>query len=75
MDENKNDNNFKSDVNFTNDNTFKSVPTNNNSYNSFQPSAKREKTSGAGFGRTVVLPFCCGVLGAGIVIRWLYWYS
>lgn len=51
-----------------NDNEFKSVVGNNNfSYSSFNPNQK-EKNSSSGFGKTVVLPFVCGVLGAGIVI-------
>lgn len=49
------------------DNKFKSVNTNNSStYESFNTSSP--KKSGASFGKTVMLPFVCGVLGAGIVI-------
>ncbi len=43
----------------------------NISYSSFEDSSKKrkeKKSGGAGFGKTVVLPFACGILGAGIVI-------
>lgn len=50
------------------DNEFRSVVTSDtNTYNAFNTS-KKEKSSGAGFGKTVVLPFLCGILGAGIVV-------
>lgn len=50
------------------DNEFKSVSTTSgNEYKAFNTS-KKEKRSGAGFGKTVALPFLCGVLGAGLVV-------
>lgn len=50
------------------DTEFKSVSnTNDNTYRAFNTSQK-SKGSGAGFGKTVALPFLCGVLGAGIVV-------
>lgn len=52
----------------TRDNEFKTVNTNTyNSYNGFN-SNKKEKSPKVGFGKTVALPFLCGVLGAGIVV-------
>lgn len=38
------------------------------SYREFKNSEKRSNYKSAGFGKTVVLPFCCGILGAVIVI-------
>lgn len=50
------------------DNEFKSVSTTSeNEYKAFNTS-KKEKRSGAGFGKTVALPFLCGVLGSGLVV-------
>ncbi len=50
------------------DNEFKSViNANENSYKVFNTS-KKEKSAGTGFGKTVAIPFLCGVLGAGIVV-------
>lgn len=49
------------------DNEFKSVKTSENEYKAFNTS-KKEKRSGSGFGKTVALPFLCGVLGAGLVV-------
>ena len=47
---------------------FRNVTVNSDStYQSFNTS-KKEKKSGTGFGKTVALPFLCGVLGAGIVV-------
>ncbi len=43
----------------------------NITYSSFEDSSKKrqkKKADGTGFGKTVVLPFTCGILGAGIVI-------
>ena len=37
-------------------------------YKEFKNSNKKQKSSNAGFGKTVLLPFCCGALGAAIVI-------
>lgn len=54
------------------DNEKKFKSSNSNiTYNSFEDSSKkrqRKKSDGTGFGKTVVLPFTCGILGAGIVI-------
>ena len=56
------------------ENTFKSVVSNvPTTYSSFDNSSKKEKkkksnNSGTGFGKTVLLPFTCGILGAGLVI-------
>ena len=38
------------------------------SYKAFNEESKKLKSNGAGFGKTVVLPFLCGVLGTTIVI-------
>ncbi|MCI9040130.1 MAG: PDZ domain-containing protein [Clostridia bacterium] len=38
------------------------------SYKEFRNSEKRPKSSGSGFGKTVVLPFFCGILGTALVI-------
>ena len=46
---------------------FKSVNVSNNAYKAFNADKKGSK-SGIGFGKTVALPFLCGVLGAGIVV-------
>lgn len=53
-----------------NDQTFKSAkPTvTETSYKEFRNSEKRPKSSGNGFGKTVVLPFFCGMLGTVLVI-------
>lgn len=56
------------------ENTFKSVVSNvPTTYSSFDNSSKKEKkkkanNSETGFGKTVLLPFTCGILGAGLVI-------
>lgn len=65
MDENNNQNNSKfSD----NDNSFKNVTSSSKTtYSSFENNKKQNK-SGNSFGKTVLLPFTCGILGAGIVI-------
>ena len=52
------------------DNKFKSS-TSSVTYSSFEDSGKKRKTNnsgGAGFGKTVLLPFACGILGASLVI-------
>lgn len=50
------------------DNEFKNVSnTTKQEYRVFD-STKKDKKSGAGFGKTVALPFLCGVLGAGLVV-------
>lgn len=47
---------------------FKSASsTDESTYKAFETS-KKEKHTSTGFGKTVVLPFFCGILGAGIVI-------
>ena len=51
------------------DTTFKNViSSTGTTYSSFEPKSKKEKKSGNGFGKTVVLPFACGIIGAGVVI-------
>ena len=68
MEENKNQNNLQNDT--PKDTSFKSVVSNTGTtYSSFEPNKKKEKkSSSSGFGKTVLLPFTCGILGAGIVI-------
>ena len=68
MEENKNQNNLQNDT--PKDSSFKSVVSNTGTtYSSFEPNKKKEKkSSSSGFGKTVLLPFTCGILGAGIVI-------
>ncbi len=53
-----------------NDQTFKSAkPTvTETSYKEFRNSEKRPKSSGSGFGKTVILPFFCGILGTVLVV-------
>lgn len=53
-----------------NDQTFKSAkPTvTETSYKEFRNSEKRPKSSGSSFGKTVILPFFCGMLGTVLVI-------
>lgn len=49
-----------------NNNEFKSVKsTNDNTFRAFQ--SQKEKSSSS-FGKTVAVPFLCGILGAGIVV-------
>ena len=65
MDENNNQNNLNTD------NSFKSVPMNTNtSYSSFgdNKNKKKNNNNGNGFVKSVILPFTCGILGAGIVV-------
>ena len=51
------------------DNSFKNVVSSTGTtYSSFETNNKKKKKSGTGFGKTVVLPFACGILGAGLVI-------
>ena len=71
MDENKQNNPETK----SNENTFKSVANIPATYSSFESSNKKQKkqkvkssNSGAGFGKTVLLPFACGILGAGLVV-------
>ncbi len=61
MEENQNENSNQ---------TFKSAnPTTiSSSYREFNGNDRRQKSGGAGFGKTVVLPFLCGVLGTAVVI-------
>jgi len=52
----------------TRDNEFKAVNTNTyNSYTGFN-STNKEKNHKPSFGKTVMVPFLCGVLGAGLVV-------
>ncbi|MCI8291736.1 MAG: hypothetical protein HFJ25_05800, partial [Clostridia bacterium] len=53
-----------------NSQTFKNAnPTvTETSYKEFRNSEKRSKSSGSGFGKTVILPFFCGILGTALVI-------
>ena len=61
----ENNNNKTSSLN--NDNSFKNVTSKTNtSYSSFGANNSNSKKNG--FTKTVLLPFTCGVLGAGIVI-------
>ena len=64
MEENNNNN----QSNQTNDTSFKSVVS-NTTYSSFEDKKdKKQKSSSTGFAKTVILPFACGILGAGIVV-------
>ena len=64
MDENNNKTNT-----LNTDNSFKNVVSKNNTtYSSFDTNTTKQKNKGNSFGKTVLLPFTCGVLGAGIVI-------
>ena len=64
MEENNNNN----PSNQTNDTSFKSVVS-NTTYSSFEDkSDKKRKSSSTGFAKTVLLPFACGILGAGLVV-------
>ena len=64
MEENNNNN----PSNQTNDTSFKSVVS-NTTYSSFEDkSDKKHKSSSTGFAKTVLLPFACGILGAGLVV-------
>ena len=69
MEENQSNNNESLNVS-ENDQTFKNANPKviENSYKEFKNSDKKQKSGGAGFGKTVVLPFLCGVLGTVIVI-------
>ena len=64
MEENNNNN----PNNQINDTSFKSVVS-NTTYSSFEDkSDKKRKSSSTGFAKTVLLPFACGILGAGLVV-------
>ena len=64
MEENNNQNNCSN----TN-NSFKTVNSSfGTTYSSFDNKHTKDKKVGNGFGKTVLLPFTCGILGAGIVI-------
>ena len=52
--------------NNNNDNFKKS--TSNTNYSSFEKNKSKKNKSNAGFGKLVLLPFACGILGAGIVV-------
>lgn len=64
------DNQENENNNKTSNQTFKNVNsvTTEASYREFNQGERNQKSSGAGFGKTVVLPFFCGVLGTAIVI-------
>ena len=67
MDENNQENLNKENMN--SDNSFKSVVNNSNTtYSSFQEKKDKKSNNGNGFVKSVLLPFTCGVLGAGIVV-------
>ena len=62
MEENNNQNKQE------NNKEFKTAsPIESKQYKVFEPS-KKEKKSSSSFGKTVALPFLCGILGAGIVV-------
>ena len=65
MEENNNQNNVEH-----NSTSFKSVNSTGitTTYNAFENENKKGKKSNSGFGKTVLLPFTCGILGAGIVV-------
>lgn len=64
MDENNNKTNT-----LNTDNSFKNVVSKTNTtYSSFDANTPKTKRTGNNFGKTVLLPFTCGILGAGIVI-------
>ena len=64
MDENNNKTNS-----LNTDNSFKNVVSKTNTtYSSFDTNTPKQKNKGNSFGKTVLLPFTCGVLGAGLVI-------
>ena len=55
--------------NLNNDNSFKNVTTNTNTtFSSFEDNKKKKTSNSNGFVKSVLLPFTCGVLGAGIVV-------
>lgn len=64
------DNQENENNNKTSKQTFKNVNavTTEASYREFNQGERNQRSSGAGFGKTVVLPFFCGVLGTAIVI-------
>ncbi len=64
MEENQNN----VDENKSNNQTFKNVNQTDSAYKTFYGEEKPKKSGHAGFGKTVVLPFICGILGATIVI-------
>ena len=67
MDENNQENLNKENMN--SDNSFRSVVNNSNTtYSSFQEKKDKKSNNGNGFVKSVLLPFTCGVLGAGIVV-------
>ena len=68
MDENNNQENLNKE-NMNSDNSFRSVVNNSNTtYSSFQEKKDKKSNNGNGFVKSVLLPFTCGVLGAGIVV-------
>lgn len=67
MEDNENSN---LNENSNNNQTFKSAGPDimQTSYREFENSKKSRNSNGAGFGKTVILPFFCGVLGTALVI-------
>lgn len=54
-------------INTKNSNEFKKA-NNNFSQTTFEHKKSKKSKSNTGFGKTILLPFTCGILGAGIVI-------
>ena len=48
--------------------SYKPSTSNGTTYSSYSTSKKKKKSEGAGFTKTVLLPFACGILGAGLVV-------
>lgn len=68
MEENQsNQNNNLNDYNSNSSQSFKNASS-VQSYKAFENAEKKTKEKGPGFGKTVLLPFLCGALGAVIVI-------
>lgn len=53
-----------------NNQTFKAAnpTTTEASYKAFNENKKKRKSNGPGFGKSVLLPFCCGILGTVLVL-------
>ena len=48
--------------------SYRPSTSNGTTYSSYSTSKKKKKNEGAGFTKTVLLPFACGILGAGLVV-------
>ncbi len=48
--------------------SYKPSTANGTTYSSYSTSKRKKKSEGAGFTKTVLLPFACGILGAGLVV-------